>query len=68
MACERYCADQPGYADTFCANDPALGSGGTARASARRRSNASECPADSACVAEARNGQPSVVKNVCIPE
>jgi hypothetical protein len=68
IACERYCDDQPGYADTFCVSDPALGSGGNCARTCTPSSNGSECSEDSACVARGRNGQPSTVKNVCIPE
>ncbi len=67
IACDRYCADQPGYADTFCAREATLGSGGSCVRTCTPASNASECPASTACVARARNGQPTVTRNVCIP-
>ena len=67
VACDRYCADQPGYADTFCARDDGLGSGGQCARTCTPSSNASECSAGSACVARGRNGQPSAIRNVCIP-
>ena len=70
MACDRYCADQPGYADTFCTNVPSL-SVDAAKGSCLRQctpgSNASECPVDMECQPMARNGQATVVRNVCVP-
>jgi hypothetical protein len=68
VSCARYCDDQPGYADTFCVSDPALGAGGNCARTCTPSSNASECPADTTCEAHGRNGQPSVVKNVCVPD
>jgi hypothetical protein len=71
MACSLYCADMPGVADTFCANIPALnpvaGQGSCVR-QCTPESNASECPTDMKCVAQPRNGDPGVVKNVCVPK
>jgi hypothetical protein len=71
MACDRYCADMPGYADTFCANAPALalveGKGSCLR-QCTPSSNAAECPTDMECKPLARNGQASVTKNVCVPK
>jgi hypothetical protein len=70
MACEHFCSDQPGVADTFCADVPALnlveGSGSCVR-QCTPSSNASECPTDMQCVAQARFDQPGVVRNVCVP-
>lgn len=67
MPCERYCPDQPGWADTFCVNDPALGAGAHCARQCTPASNASECPADHDCVPLARNGDPGTVRNVCVP-
>ncbi|HVV87399.1 MAG TPA: L,D-transpeptidase [Kofleriaceae bacterium] len=67
IACDRFCADQPGYADTFCVRDDTLGAGGSCARQCTPSSNASECSAGSTCVARGRNGQPSVVRNVCLP-
>jgi hypothetical protein len=67
MGCTRYCADQPGYADTFCAAEPTFGTGGSCLRTCTPFSNASECPANSNCVARGRFGQASTVKYVCIP-
>ncbi len=67
MSCDRYCSDQPGYADTFCASEATLGAGGSCLRTCTPSSNASECSAGSTCTARGRNGQASVVKNVCVP-
>ena len=67
MACAQFCTDLPGYADTFCARDDGLGTGGQCARQCTPASNASECSAGSACVARGRNGAPSTVRNVCIP-
>lgn len=69
MACERFCADQPGYADTFCASVPSLslrGAGSCVR-QCTPSSNASECPTDHACLPAPRMGQVTTIKNVCLP-
>jgi len=66
QACQRYCPDLPGYAWTFCADEPALG-GGTCLRQCTPGANAAECPADHDCVARARLGQPGTVRNVCLP-
>jgi hypothetical protein len=65
--CDRYCTDQPGYADTFCIAEPALGAGGSCVRTCTPTSNASECPAGSTCQPRARNGLTSPVRNVCVP-
>ncbi|MDB4961881.1 MAG: hypothetical protein JWP01_1880 [Myxococcales bacterium] len=67
MSCDRYCADQPGYADTFCAAVPQLGTGGSCLRQCTPSSNAAECPSDMACVTTARNGDPATKKSVCRP-
>jgi len=67
IGCDKVCADQPGWADTFCAAVPALGAGGSCVRQCTPSSNGSECPADQACVAQGRNGQPGVTRNVCMP-
>ena len=67
MSCERLCADQPGYADTFCAAIPALGAGGSCVRQCTPAVNAPECPADLACAVVGRNGQASVTRAVCVP-
>ena len=66
-SCDRYCADQPGYPDTFCTAEPLLGTGGSCVRQCSPTSNASECPAGTACVARARNGLTSPVRHVCVP-
>lgn len=67
MPCDRFCTDQPGYADTFCVRDDALGAGGQCARQCTTASFGAECSAGSACVARGRNGAPSTIKNVCIP-
>ena len=67
MACDKYCADEPGEADTFCAAVPALSSAGACLRQCTPSSNASECPTDMVCGAAPRNGQSSVTKTVCLP-
>jgi len=70
QACTRFCTDQPGYADTFCAAEPTLGTGGAGGSCVRQcspSSNGSECAAGSTCVARARFGQVATVRNVCVP-
>ncbi len=67
MACSQFCADQPGYADTFCAAMPSLASGGSCVRQCTPNSNASECPTDMTCSPAPRFGQTSIVKNVCTP-
>lgn len=54
MACTQFCADQPGYADTFCAAAPSLAAGGSCVRQCTPNSNASECPSDMACTSTAR--------------
>jgi hypothetical protein len=66
-ACDRVCADQPGYADTFCAAVPALGAGGSCVRQCTPSANAAECPSDLACTVLPRNGQPTVTRSVCVP-
>jgi hypothetical protein len=67
MPCDRFCADQPGYADTFCVRDDSLGAGGQCARQCTPASNASECSAGNTCVPRGRNGAPSTIKDVCIP-
>ena len=68
MACQRFCSDQPGYADTFCAAVPALAAaGGSCVRQCTPSSNASECPSDMACTVTARFGTPFTSKAVCLP-
>ncbi len=67
QACERFCDDQPGYADTFCAAVPALGAGGSCVRQCTPGSNAAECPSDMACAVMPRNGSTTVAKAVCVP-
>lgn len=67
MGCERYCADQPGFADTFCVADPSLGGGAACARTCTPSSNASECAGGMGCQLRARNGQPSVTRHVCLP-
>jgi hypothetical protein len=67
MSCDRYCSDQPGYADTFCAAAPSLGAGGSCLRQCTPASNAAECPRDQSCVPLARNGMPTAIRSVCAP-
>ena len=63
--CSRFCPDEPGWPATFCADDAKVGKG--CLRSCTPASNASECPADSACVARPRVGEPGRMSNVCVP-
>jgi hypothetical protein len=67
MSCDKACADQPGYADTFCTTVPAFGAGGFCMRQCTTSSNAAECPTDLTCAPRARNRDALVVKNVCLP-
>jgi len=67
MACASACADLPGSPTTFCASAPELADGGTCLRRCTRSSNGSECPSDMICGAAPRNGQPGVVRDVCLP-
>lgn len=67
MSCTKFCADMPGYADTFCAGVPALGTGGSCVRQCTPSSNAAECPADMQCVPHGRHGASTVTKHVCVP-
>ncbi len=58
-ACARYCPDEPGWPTTFCAADPTLGN--ECLRGCTPASNASECPAESACVQRARVGDPGTI-------
>jgi len=65
MSCNQFCADQPGYADTFCATAPALAPGGSCLRQCTPNSNAAECPLDMKCAPAARFGSPAATKYVC---
>ena len=65
MACNQFCADQPGYADTFCAAMPSLAAGGSCLRQCTPNSNAAECPSDMKCSPAARFGSPAATKYVC---
>lgn len=65
MACNQFCADQPGYADTFCATAPSLAPGGSCLRQCTPSSNAAECPLDMKCTPAVRFGSPAVTKYVC---
>lgn len=67
MACDRLCADQPGYADTFCAAVPSLGATGSCLRQCTPSSNAAECPSDMQCGVASRQGQTAIRKTVCLP-
>jgi hypothetical protein len=67
MACTQFCADMPGFADTFCVRDASLGSGGSCVRTCTPGSNASECAAGMTCAARGRNGAATPVRNVCVP-
>ncbi|HTM20443.1 MAG TPA: L,D-transpeptidase [Kofleriaceae bacterium] len=64
QGCSKYCPDEAGSPATFCVNE-ALAGGGTCERQCTPASNASECPADTACVQQARNGDPATRKYVC---
>jgi hypothetical protein len=66
VACTRYCTDQPGWADTFCVDEAALG-GPTCMRKCTPGANAPECPAGTACVERGRSGQATVKSFVCEP-
>lgn len=65
-ACTSTCPDQPGFPMTTCVNDPALGGSMCARR-CTPASNASECPAGSACVTRKQVGT-GQTRSVCIPD
>lgn len=67
QACQRYCPDAPGRPTTFCVNEPSLG-GSVCVRQCTPESNASECPGASVCVQRGRASQPSLVRDVCLPE
>ena len=73
MACEKFCSDQPGYADTFCVGMPSLATGGSCLRQCTPSSNAAECPSNSTCTAMGRYSAFSVgsavttMKYVCQP-
>jgi hypothetical protein len=64
QTCTRYCPDQPGFADTFCAD---MGSEGECARQCTPSVNSPECPAGTTCRAVARRGQATVTRNVCLP-
>jgi len=66
QSCTRYCPDAPGSATTFCVDEPALG-GAVCVRQCTPSSNASECPAGTACVRRSRHGEPQTVRDVCEP-
>ena len=69
MACNQFCADQPGYADTFCAKLPTsfAPTGGSCLRQCTPSSNAAECPSDMTCQQAMRFGSPAATKYVCMP-
>jgi hypothetical protein len=67
MACTRVCADQPGFARTFCAAEPSLGSGGSCLRSCTPSLNAPECSLGMACALRSRpDGSRSAT--ACVPQ
>jgi hypothetical protein len=66
QSCTKYCPDPTGAATTMCVNDAALG-GPSCMRTCTPSSNASECPAGTACVLKSRNGDASTSKYVCEP-
>jgi hypothetical protein len=65
QACERACPDEPGFPSTFCAvGVPGLDSPTCVR-QCTSASNASECPADSTCVAQQNSD--GRTREVCVP-
>jgi L,D-transpeptidase catalytic domain len=67
MACNQFCSDQPGSADTFCARDDKLGAGGQCARQCTPASNGSECAGGLACQVRGRNGSPTITRTVCVP-
>ncbi len=65
QSCSRFCADEPNSPSTFCADDAAVGK--SCLRTCTPASNASECPADSACVPRHRVGDAARTANVCVP-
>jgi hypothetical protein len=66
QSCSQFCPDEPGWATTFCVNEPGL-DGPSCLRQCTPDSNASECPASSRCESRTRNGG-STARNVCVPE
>ena len=64
--CSWYCPDQPGWPTTFCVDEPTLGGLSCVR-QCTPASNASECPAGTACVERPRAGT-GPVRTVCLPQ
>ena len=66
QACSRTCPDKANFAGTFCveANDESGLADGMCVASCF---NNDDCAVGTTCEVEARNGQPSVTKKVCLP-
>jgi L,D-transpeptidase catalytic domain len=63
QTCTKYCPDQPGFADTFCAD---FGTEGECARTCTPNVNAPECPEGTECRPMARRGQATVSKNVCV--
>jgi hypothetical protein len=66
--CTKYCPDEVGFADTFCAEAPALANGGTCLRQCTPSDNGAECPVDMTCTDEPRLGEPGTTKYVCMPK
>ncbi len=66
VGCDRFCADMPGTADTFCAKSTLTpNSAGSCLRQCTPNSNASECPTDMACLPAQRPGLSTVTRYVC---
>lgn len=66
MPCERYCADQPGVADTVCTSVAGFGAGGSCMRQCTPSSFASECPAQTTCKKVLRFGT-NIARFACMP-
>lgn len=64
MACDRYCADAPGFPMTFCADD--AGPGGSCSRRCTPASGASECAGGTACEERVASNNPARRAFVCV--
>lgn len=68
VPCVRYCTDMPGYADTLCVADASMGNTPACVRQCTPSTNAPECGEGFSCVSRSRAGEPSMVRNVCLPQ
>jgi hypothetical protein len=66
QACQRLCPDQPGYADTTCVIDSALGGGGQCARTCSAVDRGASCAADTTCTTRPRFAAPGT-RSVCAP-